>query len=504
MNGNKHVHDPLSEQSLIADVHTITGFGWRRNGSAAAERTASFFREQFELHGLDTTVESWPFNLYYPQQWSLTAHPVSGPSDEMPWQANSIPIWYSAPGTVSGEAVYIDARAGNPDLSDIDVLGKVLLVDVNYIGNFSATDGSSVSSAGLYNAAVNKGAAGYVRRAGAPGNAVMLMHFAQNFPTHKSAAQLGSIPAFTVGQMDFDRLADAANAGLEIELSNVLTDVPKGGELVVTGGSLGPGEHRLRAIVDDVVGILPGVSDEVVIVAAHYDSTFDGAVDNATGDAVLLGLMRHYTALPVEKRAKTMVFLASGAHDTGDFDLYHFVERHQDDLLLRTVAFNWLDHMAADVDKAAPGNTVVHGVIAAENEMLRLHITEHMAAFGVPTEPVLGPASTISHLPPHVPSYNVTLAPSWYHSPEDTVEKVPRHALAAMAAAQRSLLDTLMSAKGSDLRAANPLATAIAGAERKTRAAGGQPAETPNKVTGGAFFALAPELPTDATAMHST
>ncbi|MDQ0801446.1 M28 family peptidase [Arthrobacter sp. SLBN-112] len=495
MNTNKQEHDPLSEQSLMADVHTITGFGWRRNGSPAALRTASFFREQFERKGLATTVESWPFNLYYPQEWSLTGHPALGTGDDVPWQANSIPIWYSAPGAVRGKAVYIDARTGSPDLANIDITGKVLLVDVSYIGNFSSTDGSPVRDHGLYAAAVKRGAAGYVRRAGAPGNAVMLMHFAQNFPTHKGAAQLGAIPAFTVGQTDFDRLAETAKAGLEIELSNVLTDVPKGEELVVTGGSLGPGEHRLRAIVDDVVGVLPGLTDEIIIVAAHYDSTFDGAVDNATGNAVLLGLMRHYAALPVGKRAKTMVFLASGAHDTGDFDLYHFVEKHEEDLLPRTVAFNWLDHMAAGIDQAAPGNTVAHGVIAAENELLRSHITEHMAAFGVPVEPVLGPASTISHLPPYVPSYNVTLAPSWYHSPEDTAEKVPRQALAAMAAAQRSLLDTLMSTKGSDLRAANQSATAIAAATRKTRAAGGTPAGVPSKVTDGVFFSVPPELP---------
>lgn len=495
MNTNKQERNPLSGQALMADVHTITGFGWRRNGSAAAELTASFFRKQFELNGLDTTVESWPFNLYYPQEWSLTAHPVSGTADDVPWQANSIPIWYSAPGTVRGEAVYIDARSGNPDLAGFDIDGKVLLVDVSYVGNFSATDGSPVRDAGLYAAAVSRGAVGYVRRAGAPGNAVMLMHFAQNFSTHKESARLGAIPAFTVGQADFDRLADAAKAGLEVGLSNVLTEVPKGEELVVTGGSLGPGKHRLRAIVDDVVGVLPGLTDEVLIVAAHYDSTFDGAVDNATGNAVLLGLMRHYAALPVAKRAKTMVFLASGAHDTGDFDVYHFVEKHQDDILPRTVAFNWLDHMAAGVDQAAPGNTVVHGVIATENGLLRSHIAEHMAAFGVPIEPVIGPASTIGHLPPYVPSYNVTLAPSWYHSPEDTAEKVPREALATMAAAQLSLLDTLMSTQGSDLRAANHPATAIAGATRKSRAANGSPERAPGKVTDRAFFVVPPELP---------
>ncbi len=461
MNTHEQLTGPLSEQSLMNDVRTITEFGWRRNGAPAARNAAAFFREQFELNGLDTTVESWPFNLYYPQEWSITASTHSGTGKDAPRHVNSIPIWYSAPGNAAGDAYYVNARTQSPDLDGIDLAGKILLVDVGYVGNFSPTDGSPVSDAGLYAAAVRAGAAGYIRRAGAPGNAVMLMHFAQKFPTHKEPARLGAIPAFTIGQADFDNLAGHVNAGLQLTLSNLLSEVPKGAERVVTGGSLGPGEHMLRAVVDDVVGLLPGLSEEIIIVAAHYDSTFDGAVDNATGCAVLLGLMRIFAALPLEQRAKSMVFLASGAHDTGDFDLYHFVEKHQDDLLPRTVAFNWLDHMAANVDRAHPGNAVAHGVIAAENNLLRSYITEHMSAFDIPAKPVLGPASTISHLPPYVPSYNVTLAPSWYHSPEDTLEKVPAQDLVPMAAAQRSLMQALMNADGPELRAANASAMAM-------------------------------------------
>lgn len=463
MNTSKQTHGPLGEQALMDDVRTITGMGWRRNGAPAAERAAQFFKEQFEFNGLETTLESWPFNLYYPQKWSVAATLPSESGGETKWQANSIPIWYSAPGTVTGKALYIDARRGIPDLEQVDMAGRIVLVDVNYVGNFAATDGSPVREAGLYAAAVEQGAIGYVRRAGAPGNTVMLMHFAQNFPTHKEPVRLGAIPAFTVGQADFDRLAGLSGAGLTMGLENTLAEVPKGGEKVVLGGSLGPGSHRLRAVVDDVVGILPGLSEEIIMVGAHYDSTFDGAVDNATGNAVLLGLMRHCSQLPVEKRAKTLVFLASGAHDTGDFDLHHFVEKHGTDLLPRTVAFNWLDHMAASVEQAKPGNTVVHGVMAANNELLRSHIKEQMSAFGVPAEPLLGPASSIGHLPAYLPSYNVTMAPSWYHSPEDTFEKVPGKDLAIMAAAQLALLEALLNTDGPELRAANAPAAVMAG-----------------------------------------
>ena len=433
---------------LMADLRRIVDFGWRRNGSESAAATAEYFREQFDAHGLETHVESWPFNLYYPLEWFVRVQ-----NDDRTWrEVNSIPIWYSMPGSADAPMVYLDARTGAPALSEVDMAGRIVVVDVAYAGNFLATDGSTTRDGGVYAAAVRAGAVGYIRRAGAPGNSVMLMHFAQNFPTHDAPAQLGAIPAFTVGQQDFDVIAEVARAGGRMQISNTLAEVPKGATALVEGGSLGPGSHRLRALVDDVVGILPGASDDVIVIAAHYDSTFDGAVDNATGCAVLLGLMRHFAALPRDERAKTLVFLASGAHDTGDFDLYHFVEKHRDDLLARTVAFNWLDHMAADASVAPSGSTVVHGVMAAENPALRLQVRRHMEGHGIPVDPILGPLSTISHLPAEVPSFNVTLAPSWYHSPEDTIEKVPAAELVTMAHAQLAVVTSLLATEHNVLR----------------------------------------------------
>lgn len=466
----------FTADELMADVRRIVGFGWRRNGSESAAAAAEYFRAQFDGHGLDTHVESWPFNLYYPLEWFVR---VQG--DDGSWRdTNSIPIWYSMPGNADAPMVYLDARTGPPALADVDMAGRIVVVDVAYAGNFLPTDGSSTRDAGVYAAAVRAGAVGYVRRAGASGNGVMLMHFAQNFPTHDAPAQLGAIPAFTVGQRDFDAIARTARAGGRLRISNTLAEVPKGGTALVEGGSLGPGSHRLRALVDDVVGILPGASEDVIVIAAHYDSTFDGAVDNATGGAVLLALMRHFASLPREERAKTLVFLASGAHDTGDFDLYHFVETHRDDILARTVAFDWLDHMAADASAAADGSTVVHGVMAAENTALRLRVRRHMEGHGIPVDPILGPLSTISHLPPEVPSFNVTLAPSWYHSPEDTVEKVPAAELATMAHAQLAVVTSLLATERNVLR--------------PDRVGDDDPQARP-RVADGVFFTVPADLP---------
>jgi hypothetical protein len=443
--------------ALMADVRRLTELGWKRNGSPAAARAAGLFRDEFEAHCLSSVVESWPYNAYYPQEWAVAVE------EPTPWSAGSLPIWYSAPGQGVGELVYVDAREAAPSPAGLDVTGKVLLVDVSYRGNFLPSDASSTVDSGLYAAAVQEGAIGYLRRSGAPANAPSLMHFAQNFPTHTRDAEYGPIPAFTVGADDFDRLRNATSERtVSVRFNLELCDVPKGGERVVEGGSLGPGRHRLRGLIDDVVGTLPGVSSQTIVVASHYDTTFDGAVDNATGNAVLLALMRHYARQPLAARAKTLVFLASGGHDTGDFDLYHFAERHANDILRRTVAFNWLDHMAADDSCSPPGRPIAHGLIAAENDRLRRIISGAMSAHEIPVEPAWPPLSSISHLPNYLPSYNVTLAPAWYHSIHDTLETVPLEQLARMAWAQFELLERLMQTDGALLRAENPDALPLA------------------------------------------
>ena len=47
-----------------------------------------------------------------------------------------------------------------------------------------------------------------------------------------------------------------------------------------------------------VWGTLPGATDEEIIVIAHHDSYFEGAFDNASGMATMLGLAEYYAKVP--------------------------------------------------------------------------------------------------------------------------------------------------------------------------------------------------------------
>jgi hypothetical protein len=64
---------------------------------------------------------------------------------------------------------------------------------------------------------------------------------------------------------------------------------------------------------DNAVAVIPGRSDETVVIDAHVDAWFDGAGDNADGFSVMLGLARHF-AKAENRPARTLVFIASAGH----------------------------------------------------------------------------------------------------------------------------------------------------------------------------------------------
>ena len=62
---------------------------------------------------------------------------------------------------------------------------------------------------------------------------------------------------------------------------------------------------------------LPGASDEEILIIAHSDGYFQAALDNASGVAVMMGLLEHFAAIPRADRPRTIKFLGSVGHHGG-------------------------------------------------------------------------------------------------------------------------------------------------------------------------------------------
>ena len=89
----------------------------------------------------------------------------------------------------------------------------------------------------------------------------------------------------------------------------------------------------------DVVGVLHGndKAREYVLIMAHIDGYFDAANDNASGVAAMLAVMRHYAAIPRERRSRHIMFAATGGHHEGGLG----AERLQQ--AMQTIMTNFFD-----------------------------------------------------------------------------------------------------------------------------------------------------------------
>lgn len=80
-------------------------------------------------------------------------------------------------------------------------------------------------------------------------------------------------------------------------------------------------------IVDELSG--NGSIDEYIIVGGHYDSWFNGAIDNLASQASLLEMAKYFPAIPQAKRKRHMIFASIFGHEFGNDAMGHaaFVER---------------------------------------------------------------------------------------------------------------------------------------------------------------------------------
>ena len=127
-------------------------------------------------------------------------------------------------------------------------------------------------------------------------------------------------------------------------------------EVMAAAGVAGLGDAlsvqlQLEAEVDpspvghNVLGIVPGASEENIIVNAHVDGWFDGAGDNGDGLAVLIAMARHF-AQPEHRLDRTLVFVASGGHHTPGLNGPSNVVAMNPELTANTVLVLNLEHVA--------------------------------------------------------------------------------------------------------------------------------------------------------------
>jgi hypothetical protein len=316
--------------AMLYDLCTIAGYGIHSgiHPGPKADEAAQYILKKLRQSGLpEARLEQVKVNNPFPDQFEVTVE-VEGKGKRLisgfplPWTVGT------PPKGMTGELAYVGCGYKS-DFERVDVRGKIALVEHRHYRHTSTASGPIDSWAGAVVTAQHKGA-----------TAVFLAELQVDGPKIKwqpgTPQSLFPIPGFSTGKSEGAYMREVASSGNPHKVHYTLS-VP----------------HNVVNCFN-VVAELPGngSSDEVILVATHYDTVFTGAIDNNSSVALMIKWAEYFASKNRESRNRDMIFAFCIGHDSFDNNAghYQFAERHKDRL---TKAIVW------DVDHSAGGTRYV-------------------------------------------------------------------------------------------------------------------------------------------------
>ena len=385
-------------------------------GTAADAENAEWMMAKFRQIGLSDVHEQY-FDLppqWMPRAWSVTLS-ASGKSLSIDTAQPTYQAVGTPPDGLDLEAVYV-GMASEADLKLArDVRGKAVF--------FYSTDTASRHAPIADNAIRRigeRGAAAIFVIQGIPGN-----ERTQFYPVNSQ------VPTFSIGLRDGlqarDLIADATVAGaaprIRIRLDIDRTPGLKSGT---------------------VWGTLPGTTDEHVMVVAHRDGWFEGANDNATGVATMIGLAEYFAKVPKAERRRTIVFLGTTGHHNSTAESGAWLASHPEVFEKTAVLLN-AEHTGGM--ETGAGNIRLSNAVAAfswygTGAQLADIVVRAMDAFGVPSFPESSPSppGEIGRYYRLAPAVEIINSGYVWHSDQETADTISASGLAAVTRAYAKII----------------------------------------------------------------
>lgn len=343
---------------LRAWTEEMEAFGSRPTASPAHESFIDSLAQRFTQAGVEG-VRREPFTVdrWLAESWSLRLTTSSGtttvPSSFIPYSGDTPPSGITAPLVYAGAADPASWQLGS-------LAGTIMALDVPvpditaaqfYANSYYVHDpGSTMTPTHTYKrtwigplltvsrlvaAAKAAGAAGFI------GIVDMPADFTSGLYVPFSGEMMG-LPGVFV-----DRGTGAAVRAAARERATA------GLTLTAT---------RTTATTGNLVGTIPGRSDETIILLSHTDGA-NAVWEN--GPAGILALARYFAAIPLACRARTIEIVLTSGHLTGAKGASEYITKHDNDVLDRTVAVLTVEHIGAlEWTEGSDGNH--HATGAAE------------------------------------------------------------------------------------------------------------------------------------------
>ena len=414
----KKIED-ITGSRLYNYMMDFINIGWRRPGTKEAHKTANYILKYLNEFGFEETrLEPFEMLLYTPKKWELIVKCDSLPSKEA--KINCFPSWHTKSSEIGGaEAELVYVGWGTPqEFKKQDVRDKIVLIDSIRMMSFYPTLDFHRS----YETARKQGAIGFIAVHDSPPNTIHAEYATRHQTLKDSNLESGSIPALHIGLESGNYLKALLQSEEDLKVNLLL-------------------EAEIKpSMTDNLIGVLPGKKeDEIILVGTHIDSWFDGAIDNAGGNAGFIELADYYSQIDQNKREKTMVFAGFAGHEVGSIGVIEFANKHKD-WFNKISTFCMLDGFGSkgyilespsrglvetrlDEGKAlfTTNNQILYDIIyeaIIKHQLMQNGPLMHVNA-------VTGPFSDLGPLVANnVPSIMIIGKGIFYHTIEDTADKV--------------------------------------------------------------------------------
>lgn len=379
--------EELDAENMLTSIEELAREP-RISGTESEKQAASYLTGQLENFGYNVYVQPFKFDKYIPPISLRLA------VDGFDRTLSPAALQFSVSGHVTGEIV--DAGFGlASDYDSIDAKGKIILV-----------------------AAIRTPFDELVLNASRAGATAIIIHFPKGYPIDRWS--LGKhnnkfIPALTLSQEDGTALMEHMN-----------TYGTSKGTVTIKGARIEK-ENSQNLIALKQPDFEMDKSKEIIIVGAHYDSVKQapGASDNASGTAVVLEVARALKEVPTNKEIR---FLFFGAEEVGLLGSEYYVRSLSKKEINRSIAMFNLD-MVGSLDA---GKLAIQTVDGSTNAATEAASKAYEELNGDSVSIDIGSRS--DHAPFHEAGIDSALfvyspVEEWYHSPDDTIDKISKEKL---------------------------------------------------------------------------
>ncbi len=368
------------------DLEKICSVPHRRIGTDEAHKIENFIEKTF----LELELENVKRDEVNITNWVATKWSLSISTDK---ETTEIPCFYVLNTEFTGQKgitaplIYVGTGSAK-DFKNLNINNKIVVADIKFptlpIGKLfklgkpyyisdptSSIDkttkiiltfallnfppqvlGGSPRKDSVYWRAVNGGALGII---------LILRDYPSNVNSHWGPYDgvMKQIPALYVGKYDGIKVRELA------QLKNAK------GTIILEG-------YKEPRKAHNIWGILPGQTDDMIMISSHHDSAFKGASEDGTGVANVLAQLRAWSKIPKKNRQRSLLFVLTAGHLYGGIGAEAFARKYKDTLLKKVLVDVNLEHMCAkEVDEDPEthdfkftNNLALGTVFLSQNEFL--------------------------------------------------------------------------------------------------------------------------------------